>query len=155
MTVHLHLPFPLSVNALYKNVGKRRAKSKRYIDWLRPATYALKAQYRGKLIEGPIMVTLAYKQPDRRRRDVGNLEKCVTDLMTGVVYKDDSQIKILCAHFDETDSPIGTRVIIEPISSKIAVNFLKSYENRYATEAVSAPPVTSETASVKETRNGN
>ena len=128
MTEHLFLPFPLSVNAMYKNAGKARAKSKRYREWIEGAQWQLAGQHKGKPITGPLMLTLAIKQPDRRRRDLGNLEKCVTDLMTGVVYEDDSQIKILAMHFDETDSPVGTRVMIDRLSAPIAVNFLRTFE---------------------------
>ena len=130
MTVHLFLPFPLSVNAMYKNAGKARAKSKRYKDWLHGAGLLLSTQYKGKPLEGKLMLTLAIKQPDRRKRDLGNLEKCVTDLMTGVVYKDDSQIKALAMHFDETDSPVGTRVYLDEINAPIAVNFLRTFAER-------------------------
>ena len=127
MTLHLFLPFPLSVNAMYKNAGKARAKSKRYREWTEGALWQLKSQFKGQPIDGHLMLTLAIKQPDRRKRDLGNLEKSITDLMTGIVYNDDSQIKAIFMHFDETDSPIGTRVYLDEINAPIAQKFWKVF----------------------------
>lgn len=93
MTV-LTLPFPISVNAMFADGKTRRFKSQRYADWIAEAGYSLRAQ-RPKTILGP--VTLLYEVQegkDGRRRDLGNLEKGVTDLLVdhGVIEADHDRI---------------------------------------------------------------
>ena len=93
MTV-LTLPFPISVNAMFADGKTRRFKSQRYADWIAEAGYALKSQ-RPKSVPGP--VTLLYEVQegkDARRRDLGNLEKGVTDLLVdhGVIEADHDRI---------------------------------------------------------------
>jgi crossover junction endodeoxyribonuclease RusA len=90
----LTLPFPVSVNAMFADGKTRRHKSQRYADWLAEAGYALKSQRPGKMA-GP--VTLLYEVQegkDNRRRDIGNLEKGVTDLLVtyGVIEADHDKI---------------------------------------------------------------
>jgi crossover junction endodeoxyribonuclease RusA len=90
--IGFRLPAPPSVNSLYANVpGKGRVKSKRYRTWLNAAGWALKEQ-RPKRVSGDYVLWLWCERPDKRRRDLGNLEKPVSDLLVehGVVG-DDSQ----------------------------------------------------------------
>lgn len=142
MTEHLFLPFPLSVNQMYRSFvrGKRIAtiKSEKYREWHKSAMDCLQFQWDEDPITDPIMLTLAIKEPTKHKRDLDNLAKSIQDVLSGVVIKDDSQIKILAMHFDETDSPVGTRVMIDRLSAPIAVNFLKSFENRLETKTEQA-----------------
>lgn len=88
--IKLHLPFPPSVNSLYANGGNMRGrhKTKGYEDWIRLASVGIKDGHRQKL--GPYSISICLEAPDKRGRDLGNLEKAVSDLlvMHGVV-KDD------------------------------------------------------------------
>jgi crossover junction endodeoxyribonuclease RusA len=88
------LPFPISVNAMFADGKTRRHKSQRYADWIAEAGYALKSQ-RPRPVTGP--VTLLYEVQegkDGRRRDLGNLEKGVTDLLVdhGVIEADHDRV---------------------------------------------------------------
>jgi crossover junction endodeoxyribonuclease RusA len=90
----LTLPFPISVNAMFMDGKHRRTKSQRYCDWLAEAGYALKSQ-RPRPVPGP--VTLLYEVQegkDNRRRDIGNLEKGLTDLLVtyGVIEADHDRV---------------------------------------------------------------
>lgn len=90
--IEVRLPLPPSVNALYANVaGKGRVKSARYRTWLNAAGWELKARKRGK-VSGDYQLWIWAERPDKRRRDLGNLEKPISDLLVanGVV-EDDSQ----------------------------------------------------------------
>jgi Holliday junction resolvase RusA-like endonuclease len=42
--------------------------------------------------EGDIEVEVVFRLPDKRRRDLDNLYKTITDALNGVAYPDDSQI---------------------------------------------------------------
>lgn len=87
--IRLHLPFPPSVNNLYANRGKAgRFKTKGYEAWIQLASLGIKDSHRQRL--GPYSISICLEAPDKRARDLGNLEKAISDIlvMHGVV-KDD------------------------------------------------------------------
>ena len=88
--VHLALPFPPTTNNLFVNAGKRgRVRSQAYEMWLQLAGLRIKDSHRRNF--GHYALHICLKRPDKRRRDLGNFEKAVSDLLVshGVV-KDDS-----------------------------------------------------------------
>ena len=92
--IRLTIPLPPSLNRLYRAVpGKGVIKSARYRTWIQAAGWALKEQKPGKVV-GDYCLWLYCERPDKRRRDLANLEKAVSDLLVshGIV-EDDS----LCA----------------------------------------------------------
>lgn len=97
--IRIELPFPPTVNNLFKNAGKSRVKTLGYKQWLQLASYGIKDSYRRNL--GPYHISIALKRPDMRRRDIGNLEKAVSDLMVmNGVIKDDSLCERLVMTWD-------------------------------------------------------
>lgn len=93
MTV-ITLPFPISVNAMFSDGKTRRHKSQRYADWIAEAGYALKSQ-RALPVLGPVKLLYEVQEgKDNRRRDIGNLEKGVTDLLVyyGIIEADHDKI---------------------------------------------------------------
>jgi crossover junction endodeoxyribonuclease RusA len=99
--IEIRLPLPPSTNALYANVpGKGRVKSSRYRTWLNAAGWALKEQ-KPKSVSGDYRLWIWAERPDNRRRDLGNLEKPLSDLLVahGVV-SDDSQCVALCLFWE-------------------------------------------------------
>ena len=77
------LPFPPSVNRLWRisKGGGGMHRSEKYTDWRNHALWALVGQCKGKRIEGPYTMILEAVRPDKRRRDLGNLEKAVSDIL--------------------------------------------------------------------------
>lgn len=86
------LPFPPSVNAIWRNFGgKRSIKSKAYREW-ETAADKLKPSDIVQL-QGDVRAEYVFGRPNKRRRDVGNLEKVPSDtLARWGVMEDDSQI---------------------------------------------------------------
>lgn len=104
------LPMPPSVNALYTNnqgKGKRgRAKSERYLSWITEAGIELNRQHVPTLAP-PYSVDYAVGRPDKRKRDVANLEKALSDLLVSMdVIKDDCEIVQNCQRW-ANDVPPG------------------------------------------------
>ena len=99
----LDLPFPPSANTLYRGVSKGKLAGRTLLSYKARAFY----QDCGRVIamqriagsqhqfplKGRLEVTYSVNPPDRRRRDIGNLEKAVSDALhkCGVI-EDDSQI---------------------------------------------------------------
>jgi crossover junction endodeoxyribonuclease RusA len=88
--IELRLPLPPSVNGLYANIpGRGRVKSARYRTWLNAAGWKL-AEQKPKKVAGDYQLWIWAERPDNRRRDLGNLEKPISDLLVvhGVVTDD-------------------------------------------------------------------
>jgi len=115
--ISLNLPFPVSVNGMYSNVGKKRIKSPRYKAWRDAAGWALNQQYKGNPIEGPIALQIALTRPDRRKRDLDNCAKGIQDILTGKVINDDSQIKALFMWWAQ-DEEVGAAITIRKYTGK-------------------------------------
>lgn len=84
MKTTLHLPFPPSVNSLYdggKNTN-RRFISDRYKRWQQDAGMAILGQrHRNHRHKEPVQVVYTLSPPDKRKRDVFNYEKAISDLL--------------------------------------------------------------------------
>lgn len=85
------LPPPLS--ACFKNVRRNgRAATTRYTAWVIEALHAVQQQRVG-LVPGSVVAVYQFRRPDKRRRDLGNLEKAVSDLLVKArLIEDDSLI---------------------------------------------------------------
>ncbi len=56
------------------------------------AEYAIRQQWKGSPLSGPIQLVALCYFPDHRKRDASNYIKLVEDALSGIAYKDDSQI---------------------------------------------------------------
>lgn len=71
-----------------------------------------------EMLEGPVRIILIYRVPDKRRRDLTNLSKCVEDALSGIIYKDDNQIidehhrKVVCP-----ENP-GVEILVYPTTEE-------------------------------------
>jgi crossover junction endodeoxyribonuclease RusA len=64
--------------------------SQKYAAWKKHAEWAVVGQVKGKNITGEYTLEIVAVKPDKRRRDLGNLEKAVSDLLQKVkIIEDD------------------------------------------------------------------
>jgi crossover junction endodeoxyribonuclease RusA len=84
------LPWPPSVNRLYRKWGGHMV--------LAPAARAYKKSVRLRLLghikptTGRVDLTVRLFPPDKRRRDIDNILKCLLDALQGSIYENDSQV---------------------------------------------------------------
>lgn len=93
--LRLALPFPPTVNNLFVNArGKGRVPSPGYAAWKREAAFMLG---RPDTVRGPYHLTLIVQRPDRRRRDLDNLIKPLSDALVacGAVEDDSDCVSLL------------------------------------------------------------
>lgn len=92
------LPFPPSLNNLFAGKGRRYC-SRAYKAWKALAGPLVPAG----IVAGPYTLELLFDRPDRRARDLGNLEKAVSDLLVerGLVIDDSCCQRIILAWSDE------------------------------------------------------
>lgn len=86
----IHLPYPPSVNSIWKPTGKggiyKDAKAKA---WATEAGWLVRAS--GVKVRGPFIFSLTAYRPDKRARDIDNLAKVVLDaLQAGGAIENDS-----------------------------------------------------------------
>src|SRR5688572_11327605 len=102
---------PLSTNNLYAHAGRRRfmvpaaRANKEAIAW------EVRSQYRGKLHDGPLGVTIAVYWPDKRRHDIDNI-KILLDACTGILWLDDGQITdlVVAKRYDKTNPRVELEI---------------------------------------------
>ena len=102
------LPFPPSVNKLTRNIpGRGRVKTKAYKAWQMEAGLRLNLQ-RPKRMPGLVRLSIRAVKPDKRRRDLGNLEKAVSDLLVEHrIIDDDSLIQAISMQWWSSDNMTG------------------------------------------------
>ena len=92
--IALAIPFPPSVNRLYRTFRGRMIMSKVGRDWYAKAIPSVQRQMTHQaMITGRVKVSVQVYPPDDRRRDLDNLCKTTLDVLTKAgVYADDSHI---------------------------------------------------------------
>jgi crossover junction endodeoxyribonuclease RusA len=100
------LPFPCSVNTAFATdfKTKRRFRSKAYNKWHKRATDSLWGQKLDFYGDSIVKLEIAFKRPDKRRRDLSNFIKVVEDFLVEMkIIEDDSQIHHLTAYWSDDD----------------------------------------------------
>lgn len=111
------LPFPPSVNRLWRAAGKRVYKTAVYREYGDAAWKAFRHQHPTfEMITDPVAMEIAAGRPDRRRRDIDNINKAILDVLEQIgVVQDDSQIHDLRSYW--TDAVTGVQVMIKPLDA--------------------------------------
>lgn len=107
--VTIFLPMPPSANALYANAeGGGRFKTKEYTDWLDEAGWRLQEQRPGRIAGRYVIEIEIPRAADNRRRDLGNREKAVSDLLVKqrVIQDDSLAERIVSTWGDGTEAKI-------------------------------------------------
>lgn len=110
--VELQLTRPPSANHLWVRARHGMRKSDAYVTWLMLAAVEARRQT-FKRVSGPYKLTVSVSRPDRRRRDLDNLLKPLSDLLMHIgAIDDDSNCEMICARWVTTGE--GVRVHVEP-----------------------------------------
>lgn len=112
--VSIDLPFPPSMNALWKKGRTGMYRSPRYMSWIRDAGCQLELQKPG-CIAGNYVIAVQLERKDNRRRDADNFLKAVSDLlvMHGVLT-DDALAEAVMAMWSPTVK--GCRVVVTAVN---------------------------------------
>ena len=88
------LPFPPSLNGLFKNRRKGRAKTPRYEDWIIDAGWELLQQHPLKHTD-PVTIHILVCPPSKRLFDLDNYAKAPLDLLVKHKIIPDDNIQIV------------------------------------------------------------
>lgn len=120
MAIEFTLPFPPSVNHYWRNFRGRMVIGARGRAYRKAATDAI-ADQRVPCDElgGPLQVELIAHPPDRRRRDLDNLQKALLDAVVAAgVIEDDSNIDDLRVTRGTVFPGGKVAVVIRPFTSE-------------------------------------
>jgi Holliday junction resolvase RusA-like endonuclease len=108
--LELELPYPPSVNHYWRRVGARTLIS-RGGRAFRQSVCSLLAARGIRPLAGPLAIDIRIHPPDRRRRDIDNVQKALLDAMQhGGAYFDDNQIVRLA--IEKCDPVPGGKTIV-------------------------------------------
>lgn len=129
MSTHLTLPWPISVNAMYRAYGYRIIKTKEATAWTKAAVQRIRSQAGNVRYSGPVEVSvLAYEPALDRRRDLDNLSKIVQDSITKAkLWDDDSLVRKTTWEFMPTYAPHPRGILII---------YIQNYRNQHQQEGV-------------------
>ena len=90
----LDIPYPLSINHYWKQSGSKRYLSPEALTYRKEIWAAFRAsKHPGFPSDSRLRLMLWLVPPDRRKRDIDNVLKCLLDaLQHACVYDDDNQI---------------------------------------------------------------
>lgn len=112
--VEFDVPWPPSLNRYYRHVGPRVLISREGRRYRRMAVSRLGGLF--KKLSGAVSLSLDCYPPDRRRRDVDNILKCLLDsLVHAGVMEDDSLVRRLHMEMREPIPEGLVHVHIAPI----------------------------------------
>lgn len=118
--VVVHTPYPPSVNAIWRHVGKRVYRTPKYMTWLATAGQewlVQRAKLKVKAIQGPFRATIILVPPDKRVRDIDNPIKCLLDLAKSLRITDDDSLcqKVSAEWGTAAQAPMGCCLILESV----------------------------------------
>lgn len=116
--IELELPYPPSVNHYWRRVGARTLIS-RGGRAFRQAVCSILAAHGIRPLAGPLEMVIDVYPPDRRRRDLDNLQKALLDALAhGGAYHDDSQIDRLTVQRRGVAPDGMVRVRLRPLGAQ-------------------------------------
>lgn len=111
--VRYTLPFPPSVNTLFRNLPKGgRVKTTRYKEWINKAAGIFDTQPHKRIHGDNLELNIMLYRPDKRKRDLDNYLKALLDfLVTTKVIDDDSCINWISIRWSEGKTEGGASVV--------------------------------------------
>lgn len=108
--IELWLPYPPSANNLWRSAKGRTYRSRAYVDWLTEAGLLAKSQRAGS-ITGPYKLSVTAARPDKRKRDLDNILKPISDLLKSIgAIEDDNLCEMLTARWVTTGDGVAVRL---------------------------------------------
>lgn len=119
ISVSIDLPYPISMNRIWRSGNGKVYRSDDYKRWINEATVAW-YQQRPSLtvwsVSSAYTIEILARPPDARQRDLGNLEKVVSDfLQYAGIIANDCLAEEIHMKWDRSDNPsTGVTVTVTP-----------------------------------------
>ena len=108
--IELNLPYPPSTNNLWTRTRKGMRKTNGYVAWLMLAGIAARQQ-KFESVEGVYKLSIQAVRPDKRKRDLDNIIKPISDLLQSLgIVRDDCDCEMLTARWVTVGEGVQVRV---------------------------------------------
>lgn len=108
--IELWLPYPPSTNRLWRRARVGMIKSAEYVAWLLEAGAEARRQQAGKIM-GTYKLSITAARPDKRKRDLDNIIKPVSDLLKSIgTIEDDCLCEMITARWVTTGDGVAVRL---------------------------------------------
>ncbi|MGE5166368.1 MAG: RusA family crossover junction endodeoxyribonuclease [Sphingobacteriales bacterium] len=108
--LELWLPYPPSTNRLWRRARVGMIKSEEYVAWLLEAKAEALRQGFTKVV-GSYKLSITAARPDKRKRDLDNLIKPVSDLLKSIgAIEDDHLCDFLSARWVTSGDGVAVRI---------------------------------------------
>lgn len=119
--ITIDLPFPVSVNRIWRSGQGKTYRSEPYLRWITQANghwLEQKPKLKIKRIDGLYTLHVVYCPPDKRSRDLDNLVKCLNDFAQGAgIVLNDAQCRELHLVWGSAEeAPLGARLTFTSMS---------------------------------------
>jgi len=113
--IELSVPFPPTMNTIWRSYKGRNILSKPYRAWRELAAVQIDHQMHGQTpITGPYHMVVEYDRPDKRGRDISNYIKALEDsLVLCRVIRDDSDCLSLMLKWSDRKPGKGAEARVE------------------------------------------
>lgn len=104
------MDYPPSANRIWRYTGGRALKSAEYRSWIEAMVWAVRMQ-REPCISGSYALHVSVVRPDKRRRDIDNLLKPISDVLVAAgVVEDDSLAQSITIEWADAPQSHGVKV---------------------------------------------
>ena len=116
MRAEFILPFPISVNSIWKQtLGGKTYRTARYMAWREKAREELYGLCVEEPYAGRVRVEMRLYGPSRRKYDIDNMAKAVMDVLEGTLLVNDEQMDLQVMKRGHLHKPEGcVWVLITP-----------------------------------------
>lgn len=115
--ITLNLPFPISVNAIWRGKHKGAYRSARYKAWIAQAGLEWMTQKtkQPRNISGEFSIFIVLVRKDKRVRDLDNFSKVLLDFCKAhALIEDDSLLACLYTRWGKPhEAPLGVRIVLK------------------------------------------
>ena len=115
--IELKLPIPPTINHYYTRTRRGMIIGKRGLEFRKETLLLFRLLFPShKPFDGKVKMSIDFIPPDRRRRDLDNLNKCIWDsLEKAGVYENDSQVVEFHMYKKEPEKPGFIIVTVEGV----------------------------------------
>ena len=111
--ITLTLPYPPQANNMFTVARGRKIKSGAYRSWSEQVAWSLRAGGQPPMHRGAYELHIIARRPDRRRRDLDNLIKPISDALTACrVIEDDSLCQRLTVEWAKAEPVKGGSIAV-------------------------------------------
>ena len=108
--ITLEIAYPPSANRIWRKYKGRIVRDPVYVQWLDTEGWKIISQKQGG-ISGPYRLFVEAVKPDKRRRDLDNIAKALSDLLKSVgTIDDDSEAQEIGLKWVNAGPPVLVRV---------------------------------------------